>query len=101
MSFDADLPESYSRTVFVDPYTAQVRATLDTYAEWLPARGVIDNLHRSLLLGAPGQVYTELAASWTKICFDQTSLPVPASRHKVTSAWSFDSLPSAATALVR
>lgn len=67
VSFDADLPESYSRTVFVDPYTAQVRATLDTYAEWLPARGVIDNLHRSLLLGPPGQVYTELAASWLAV----------------------------------
>lgn len=67
VSFDADLPTSYKRTVFVDPYTAQVRDTLDTYAEWLPARGVIDNLHRSLLLGPPGQIYTELAASWLAV----------------------------------
>ncbi|MBN9735416.1 PepSY domain-containing protein [Pseudonocardia sp. P1] len=67
VSFDADLPESYARTVFVDPYTAQPVSTLDTYAEWLPVRGVIDNLHRSLLLGPPGQVYTELAASWLAV----------------------------------
>ncbi|WP_370588628.1 PepSY-associated TM helix domain-containing protein [Pseudonocardia sp. C8] len=67
VSFDAGLPESYARTVFVDPYTATVRATHDTYAGWLPVRGVIDNLHRSLLLGPPGQVYTELAASWLAV----------------------------------
>lgn len=67
VSFDAGLPESYHRTVFVDPYTAEPRATLDTYAEWLPVRGVIDNLHRSLLLGPPGQVYSELAASWLAV----------------------------------
>ena len=28
VSFDAGLPESYRRTVFVDPYTAEPRATL-------------------------------------------------------------------------
>ncbi|GAA1391767.1 PepSY-associated TM helix domain-containing protein [Pseudonocardia kongjuensis] len=67
VSFDADLAPSYNRTVFVDPYTADVRATLDTYAEWLPVRAVIDNLHRSLLLGPPGQVYSELAASWLAV----------------------------------
>ncbi|MBP2370469.1 PepSY-associated TM helix domain-containing protein [Pseudonocardia parietis] len=67
VSFDAGLPESYRRTVFVDPYTAEPQATLDTYAEWLPVRGVIDNLHRSLLLGPPGQVYSELAASWLAV----------------------------------
>ncbi|MEQ3554149.1 PepSY domain-containing protein [Pseudonocardia nematodicida] len=67
VSFDADLPPSYARTVFVDPYTAGVAATEDTYAEWLPVRGLIDNLHRSLLLGPPGQVYAELAASWLAV----------------------------------
>ncbi|MET0190184.1 MAG: PepSY-associated TM helix domain-containing protein [Pseudonocardia sediminis] len=64
VSFDADLEPSYSRTVFVDPSTGGVRATIDTYAEWLPFRATIDNLHRSLLLGDPGRIYTELAASW-------------------------------------
>lgn len=67
VSFDAGLPESYRRTVFVDPSTGDVAATLTTYAEWLPTRGVIDNLHRSLLLGAPGRVYSELAASWLAV----------------------------------
>ncbi len=64
VSFDADLAPSYARTVFVDPSTGGVRATLDTYSEWLPFRAVVDNLHRSLLLGDPGRIYTELAASW-------------------------------------
>lgn len=65
--FDAGLPESYARTVFVDPATARITATEVTYTEWLPVRGVLDNLHRSLLLGPPGQVYTELAASWLAV----------------------------------
>ncbi|MFP5070149.1 PepSY-associated TM helix domain-containing protein [Pseudonocardia nantongensis] len=67
VSFDAGLPESYARTVFVDPYTTRIAATEDTYAEWLPVRGVLDNLHRSLLLGDAGRVYTELAASWLAV----------------------------------
>ncbi|MFP5022762.1 PepSY-associated TM helix domain-containing protein [Pseudonocardia phyllosphaerae] len=64
VSFDAGLPEGYFRTVFVDPSTATVRATLDTYGEWLPVRGTLDELHRSLMLGDTGRIYTELAASW-------------------------------------
>ncbi|WP_068798294.1 PepSY-associated TM helix domain-containing protein [Pseudonocardia sp. HH130630-07] len=68
VSFEADgLPEGYQRTVFVDPHTAGVVSTLDTFGEWLPVRGTIDNLHRSLLLGPPGQVYSELAASWLAV----------------------------------
>jgi uncharacterized iron-regulated membrane protein len=58
------VPEDYSRTVFVDPYTAGVRGTLTTYGEWLPVRAWFDELHRTLHLGAVGRVYTELAASW-------------------------------------
>ncbi|HEX4358052.1 MAG TPA: PepSY-associated TM helix domain-containing protein [Pseudonocardia sp.] len=63
--FDAPgVPEDYSRTVFLDPYTAQVRGILTTYGEWLPLRAWFDELHRTLHLGAVGRVYTELAASW-------------------------------------
>jgi uncharacterized iron-regulated membrane protein len=56
--------EDYSRTVFIDPYTAQVRGTLTTFGEWLPVRAWFDELHRTLLLGNVGRVYSELAASW-------------------------------------
>jgi uncharacterized iron-regulated membrane protein len=63
--FDAPgVPEDYSRTVFLDPYNAQVRGILTTYGEWLPVRAWFDELHRTLHLGAVGRVYTELAASW-------------------------------------
>ncbi|QUH02689.1 PepSY domain-containing protein [Saccharopolyspora erythraea] len=65
--FDApDLPESYRRTVFVDPHTLEVRGVLDTYgsSQALPLRAWIDNLHRGLHLGDAGRLYSELAASW-------------------------------------
>jgi uncharacterized iron-regulated membrane protein len=63
--FDAPgVPADYSRTVFLDPYNAQVRGILTTYGEWLPVRAWFDELHRNLHLGAVGRVYTELAASW-------------------------------------
>lgn len=65
--FDApDLPESYRRTVFVDPHTAEVRGVLETYgsSQALPLRAWIDNLHRGLHLGDAGRLYSELAASW-------------------------------------
>lgn len=65
VSFDAPgVREDFSRTAFVDPYTGQVRAVLDTFGEWLPLRAGIDELHRTLLLGDVGRVYSELAASW-------------------------------------
>ncbi|TCK25982.1 PepSY-associated TM helix domain-containing protein [Pseudonocardia endophytica] len=64
VSFDAGLPDDYSRTVFVDPSTARVQTTLDTYGEWLPVRAWFDDLHRTLLLGDVGRVYSEMAASW-------------------------------------
>jgi uncharacterized iron-regulated membrane protein len=56
--------EGYGRTAFVDPYTGEVRAVLDTFGEWLPARAWIDTLHRTLHLGEFGRLYSELAASW-------------------------------------
>jgi len=59
-----DVPDGYGRTVFVDPYTAQVRGDLTTYGEWLPVRAWIDELHRNLHLGDLGRNYSELAASW-------------------------------------
>ncbi|HEY2202926.1 MAG TPA: PepSY-associated TM helix domain-containing protein [Pseudonocardia sp.] len=63
--FDAPgTPPDYSRTVFVDPYTAQVRGTLTTFGEWLPVRAWFDEMHRTLHLGDVGRLYSELAASW-------------------------------------
>ncbi|MEV1292729.1 PepSY domain-containing protein [Pseudonocardia sp. NPDC049635] len=65
VTFDAPgVAEDYARTAFVDPYTGEVRAVLDTFGEWLPARAWIDTLHRNLHLGDVGRVYSELAASW-------------------------------------
>lgn len=59
-----DVPPDYARTVFVDPYTAEVRGALTTYGQWMPIRSWFDDLHRNLHLGAVGRNYSELAASW-------------------------------------
>lgn len=61
---DNTVPADYSRTVFVDPYSGEIRGTLTTYGEWLPVRAWFDELHRNLHLGAFGRNYSELAASW-------------------------------------
>ena len=63
---DASLGESQYRTLFVDPGTAEIRGDLPTYGSSgaLPLRTWISNLHRSLNLGEPGRIYSELAASW-------------------------------------
>ncbi|MFB6988163.1 PepSY-associated TM helix domain-containing protein [Streptomyces sp. NPDC056304] len=58
------LPEGYTQTAFVDPYTAEVRGTLRTFGEWLPVRSWFDSLHRTLHLGEFGRNYSEIAASW-------------------------------------
>ena len=58
------LPEDIARTVYVDPYTAQVRGSLDTWYDTPPLQTTLDALHRNLLLGEPGRIYSELAASW-------------------------------------
>ena len=63
---DPSLPESTSRAVFVDPVTLDVQGSLPSYGSSgsLPVRTWIDQLHRSLHLGEPGRLYSELAASW-------------------------------------
>ncbi|KUI26504.1 peptidase [Mycobacterium sp. IS-1496] len=63
---DPALGESERRAVFVDPATAQPLGDLAVYGSSgaLPVRTWIDQLHRSLHLGEPGRVYSELAASW-------------------------------------
>lgn len=59
-----DVPPDYARTVFVDPYSGEVRGALTTYGQWMPLRAWFDELHRNLHLGAVGRNYSELAASW-------------------------------------
>jgi uncharacterized iron-regulated membrane protein len=59
-----DVPPDYARTVFVDPYTGDIRGALTTFGQWLPVRAWFDELHRTLHLGAVGRNYSELAASW-------------------------------------
>ncbi len=63
---DPGLAESVRTAVFVDPYTAQVRGSLESYGSSgaLPVRTWISQLHRHLHLGEPGRVYSETAASW-------------------------------------
>ena len=53
-------------TVFVNPADGTVVGELMTYGTSgvLPLRTTIDQLHRNLLLGEPGRLYSELAASW-------------------------------------
>ncbi|MEU4448247.1 PepSY domain-containing protein [Actinosynnema sp. NPDC050801] len=53
-------------TVFVDPADGAVVGDLMTYGTSgvLPLRTTIDGIHRNLLLGEPGRLYSELAASW-------------------------------------
>nr|WP_042180640.1 PepSY-associated TM helix domain-containing protein [Kibdelosporangium sp. MJ126-NF4]CEL14493.1 Uncharacterized iron-regulated membrane protein; Iron-uptake factor PiuB [Kibdelosporangium sp. MJ126-NF4]CTQ88858.1 Uncharacterized iron-regulated membrane protein; Iron-uptake factor PiuB [Kibdelosporangium sp. MJ126-NF4] len=62
----ADLAPSHWLTAYVDPYTATVRGTLETYgsSQSGPVRTWIDELHRGLHLGDFGRLYSELAASW-------------------------------------
>ncbi|MFK0018682.1 PepSY-associated TM helix domain-containing protein [Streptomyces sp. NPDC090798] len=58
--------EGHTLAVFVDPYTAKVRGSLEQYGSTgaLPLRTWIDELHRDLRLGENGRLYSELAASW-------------------------------------
>lgn len=59
-----DVPPDYARTVFIDPYTGEVRGALTTYGQWMPLRAWFDELHRTLHLDSLGRNYSELAASW-------------------------------------
>ncbi|MFE0098323.1 PepSY-associated TM helix domain-containing protein [Streptomyces sp. NPDC059015] len=52
------------RTVYVDPYTAEVRGALTTWFGSTPLATWLDDLHRNLHLGETGRLYSELAASW-------------------------------------
>ncbi|MDF0528734.1 PepSY-associated TM helix domain-containing protein [Tsukamurella sp. 8F] len=65
IAFDVPgLADGYTRTVFVNPYTAHVQGTLTTYGQWMPIRSWFDELHRTLHLGTVGRFYSETAASW-------------------------------------
>ncbi|GAA0942288.1 PepSY domain-containing protein [Pseudonocardia zijingensis] len=63
---DPALGDSERWTVFVDPGTGEPKGALVTYGTSgvLPLRTTIDQLHRNLMLGEPGRLYSELAASW-------------------------------------
>lgn len=60
------LPElgENQRTVFVDPYTAEVKGELTTWYGSTPLTTWLDDLHRNLHLGETGRLYSEVAASW-------------------------------------
>ena len=51
-------------TVYVSPYTNEVRGTLTTWFGETPLMTWLDDLHRNLHLGVAGRHYSELAASW-------------------------------------
>ncbi|MFD8143808.1 PepSY-associated TM helix domain-containing protein [Streptomyces sp. NPDC059708] len=61
---DPKLEEGKTLTVFVDPYTAEVRGQLTTSGDALPLRAWLSEFHASLQLGEFGRNYSELAASW-------------------------------------
>ncbi|GAA3388640.1 PepSY-associated TM helix domain-containing protein [Cryptosporangium minutisporangium] len=56
--------ESKVHTVYVDPYTGEVRGQLTTWFTATPLQTWLDGFHRSLHLGDVGRMYSELAASW-------------------------------------
>lgn len=60
------LGESERLAVFVNPGNAEVTGEFVAYGSSgaLPFRTWLSNLHRSLHLGEPGRIYSELAASW-------------------------------------
>ncbi|GAA1753513.1 PepSY-associated TM helix domain-containing protein [Kocuria aegyptia] len=66
MFTDPALGASEHRGVFVDPGTGAVVGDLTVYGSSgsLPLRSTISEIHRSLGLGEPGRIYSELAASW-------------------------------------
>ncbi|MCJ8161231.1 PepSY-associated TM helix domain-containing protein [Acinetobacter zhairhuonensis] len=58
-----------SMAIFVNPYTLKVQGQLAAYGTSgvLPVRTFLDQVHRNLLLGEWGRLYSELAASWLGI----------------------------------
>ena len=69
MFTEEGLAASTTRAVFVDPGTAEVRGDLPVYGTSgsLPFRTWVSTVHRSLLLGDVGRLYSETAASWLGI----------------------------------
>lgn len=63
---DPSLDRYENRAIFVDPVSLAVKGDLTVYGTSgaLPFRIQLDYLHRNLLLGEPGRIYSELAASW-------------------------------------
>ncbi|WP_194826310.1 PepSY domain-containing protein [Nocardia sp. XZ_19_231] len=63
---DPTLGDSERLSVFVDPHTAQPVGESVVYGSGgaLPLRTWLSEFHRSLHLGEPGRLYSELAASW-------------------------------------
>lgn len=66
MFADPALGPSETWGIFIDPVTLAVKGDMTVYGTSgiLPLRQWIDYLHRSLLLGDMGRIYSELAASW-------------------------------------
>lgn len=66
MFADPSLGESQTRAIFVDPASLAVQGDMTVYGTSgiLPLRTTLDLLHRNLLLGDLGRLYSELAASW-------------------------------------
>ncbi|WP_079001990.1 PepSY-associated TM helix domain-containing protein [Streptomyces sp. AS58] len=58
------LGDDRQRTVFVDPYTAEVQGELTTWSGSTPVTHWLTDLHRNLHLGENGRLYSEVAASW-------------------------------------
>ncbi|WP_415949169.1 PepSY-associated TM helix domain-containing protein [Streptomyces sp. KLOTTS4A1] len=52
------------RTVYVDPYTAEVKGELTTSWGSTPLTTWLSELHSSLQLGDAGRLYSEVAATW-------------------------------------
>lgn len=52
--------------IFINPYTLSLQGRTQVYGRSgvLPVRIFLDHLHRDLLLGKYGRIYSELAASW-------------------------------------
>ncbi len=61
---DPAVGDGRQRTVFVDPYTGEVRGSLPTVFGGLPVTAWLAGLHKDLRLGEPGRIYSETAASW-------------------------------------
>ncbi|WP_235985063.1 PepSY-associated TM helix domain-containing protein [Acinetobacter baretiae] len=52
--------------IFINPYTLALQGRTQVYGKSgvFPVRTFLDHLHRDLLLGEYGRIYSELAASW-------------------------------------